>query len=412
MTTPVHRHIIVGAGLAGAKAAQALRREGHGGPITLIGAEEEAPYNRPPLSKEYLHATPERGSINVHPDQWYVDHNIDLRLGTGVTELDAERHQVTLSNGEHLDFEKLLLTTGCRVRRLGLPGADLDNVMYLRTISDSHRIRHALSAASRIVVIGAGWVGLEVAAAARSHGVAVTLVEAAKLPLLAVLGPEVAQHFAALHVSHGVDLRCGVQPAAITGPHGRVTGVDLADGTHIACDAVIVGIGVTPRTELAQGAGLAVDDGVLVDASLRSSHPDVYAAGDVANAWHPLLGTHIRTEHWSSASWHPRVAAQGMLGADASHDRLPHFFSDQYDLSLDYTGYVGPEGYDRVVFRGDPSGEAWIAFWVRHDKVLAGMNVNMPRAIRDITTLIRSGRHITADALADDTRPLKSLLQR
>lgn len=411
MNTAPHRHIIVGAGLAGAKAAQALRREGHEGGITLIGAEADAPYNRPPLSKEYLNATVDRSSMAVLPEKWYVSRGIDLRLATTVTQLDVDRHRVTLSTGEDLDYEKLLLATGSRVRRLHLPGADLDGVLYLRTVGDSDRIRHALSNASRIAIIGAGWVGLEIAAAARLARVAVTLVESMRLPLLGVLGPEVAQHFAALHVSHGVDLRCGVQPREITGLDGRVTGVDLADGSHIVADAVVVGIGVTPRTELAQAAGLAVDNGVLVDASLRTSDPDVYAAGDVANAWHPLMERRVRVEHWSNAAWQSRVAAQAMLGADVSYDKLPYFFSDQYELVMEYTGHVGRDGYDQVVFRGDPAGQAYIAFWLRDARVLAGMNVNTPKVIRDITALVSSGQRISVDALADNSQPLGTLLE-
>ena len=409
MNTIGQRHIIVGAGLAGAKAAQALRKEGHDGPITLLGAEAVVPYNRPPLSKEYLNDAVERSSINVHPEGWYARKDIDLRLDSRVSRLDVDRHRVVLATGEQLDYAKLLLTTGCRVRRLSLPGADLEGVLYLRAIGDSDRIRQALHTASRIVVIGAGWVGLEIAAAARLAGVAVTMLEAAPLPLLGVLGSTIARHFAELHVSHGVDLRCAVQPAAITGVGGRVTGVELPDGTHLRADAVIVGVGVTPRTELADSAGLDVDDGILVDASLRTSHPDVFAAGDVARAWHPLLEQRVRVEHWTNASWQPRVAAQAMLGADVVYDRLPHFFSDQYDMSMEYTGYVGRDGYDDVVVRGDPAGRSYLAFWLRGGRAIAGMSVNNPRASRDITALVRSAAPIDPRNLADATQPLEAL---
>ena len=410
MSTSSPRHIIVGAGQSGAKAAQALRKEGHLGPITLIGAEADAPYSRPVLSKEYLHDAAARSSINILADGWYERHNVDLRLGTRVSDLDPEQHRLTLSTGEDLGYEKLLLATGSRVRRLKVPGADLDGVLYLRTVGDSDRIRQTLSAASRVAIIGGGWIGLEIAAAARKHDVEVTVLEAAPLPLLRNLGPEVAQHFAALHVSRGVDLRCEVEVIGLTGMDGRVTGVDLADGTHIDADAVIVGIGVTPRTELAELAGLAVDNGILVDASLRSSHPDVFAAGDVASAWHPLLERHVRVEHWTNASWQPRVAARTMLGLEASYDKLPHFFSEQYDLSMEYTGYVGPEGYDQVVFRGDPESETYIAFWLRDNRLLAGMNVNVPGVVRLITALVGSGQHFSAAQLADSSQSLAALL--
>ncbi len=404
-------HIIVGAGQAGAKAAQALRREGHRGPITLIGAEADAPYSRPVLSKEYLNGSSARSSINILSEGWYERNNVDLRLGTGVSYLDPENHRVGLSTGEDLGYEKLLLATGSRVRRLTLPGADLDAVLYLRTVGDSDVIRHALSTASRVVIIGGGWIGLEIAAAARMRDVEVTLLEASRMPLFQTLGPEVAQHFAALHVSRGVDLRSSVEVTGLTGLDGRVTGVDLADGTHIDADTVIVGIGVTPRTELAERAGLAVDNGVLVDASLRSSHPDVLAAGDIASAWHPLLGRRVRVEHWTNASWQPRVAARVMLGLEASYDSLPHFFTEQYDLSMEYAGHVGEEGYDEVVFRGDPESEAYIAFWLRDNRLLAGMNVNIPGVVRKITALVRSGQRFNASQLADSTQPLGALLE-
>ncbi|MEO7586560.1 MAG: FAD-dependent oxidoreductase [Arachnia sp.] len=409
-TSAPGRIIIVGAGLAGAKAAQSLRREGHAGPLTLIGAEAEAPYNRPPLSKEYLNDAEQRTTINVLSDGWYADHDVDLRLATRVGDIDPGRHRVILTSGEELGFEKLLLATGSRVRPLALPGADLDRVLYLRTLDDSDKIRNALSTASRVAIIGGGWIGLEIAAAARMHGVDVTVLEHGRFPLQKVLGPEVAQHFAALHLSHGVHLCPEVQVAAITGLHGRATGVTLTDGTRIVADAVIVGVGATPRTELAERAGLAVGNGVHVNASLRTSHPDVFAAGDVANAWHPSLAQRVRVEHWSNAAWQPRVAARAMLDIDASYDRLPYFYSDQYDLSMEYTGYVGAQGYDRVVFRGEPESQSYIAFWLRGTRLLAGMNVNTPRVVRDITALVTSGRDFSADELADGTRPLSTLL--
>ena len=402
-------HVIVGAGLAGAKAAQSLRREGYDGVITLVGAEAAAPYNRPPLSKEYLDGSAVRDSIDVLPDGWYADHGVDLRRGTTVTDLNPHLHRATLSTGETLGFEKLLLATGSRVRRLRIPGADLDGVFHLRTVEDSDRIRQALTASRRVVIIGGGWIGLELAAAARAHGVGVTVLERSHLPLSRVLGDEVARHFAELHLSHGVDLRCTVQVAGLSGYRGAVTGIDLTDGTHVEADAVFVGIGATPRTELAEHAGLAVENGVLVDASLRTSHPDVFAVGDIANAWHPLLGRRVRVEHWANASWQPRVAAQGMLGTEVSYDRLPYFYTDQFDLSMEYTGHVGAEGYDRVVFRGDPQNRSYIAFWLKGDRLLAAMNVNTPGVVRDLTALIRSGRRFDAGQLVDSTQPLGAL---
>ncbi|MGI8458103.1 MAG: NAD(P)/FAD-dependent oxidoreductase [Propionibacteriaceae bacterium] len=381
-------HIIVGAGLAGARAAQALRDEGCDESIVLIGTEPDHPYERPPLSKDYLQGKADRDSIKVHPDRWYADHDVELRLSTEVTGLDPVAHQVSLADGDRLRYSKLLLTTGSTPRRLTVPGADLDGVLSLRSVGDSGRIRDTLSRSARVAIIGAGWIGLEAAAAARAAGVDVTVLETASLPLSRVLGPQVAQSFADLHRAHGVDLRCGVQVAGLTGASGQVTGVLLGDGSLTEADAVIVGVGITPNTRLAEQARLDVDNGIRVDASLRSSHPDVYAAGDVANAFHPLLGKHIRVEHWANAVNQPVVAAQAMLGQDATYQRLPYFFTDQYDLGMEYVGYTEPGGYRDVVIRGDMGSGKFIAFWLAADRrVLAGMNVNtwdVNDAIRDL----------------------------
>jgi 3-phenylpropionate/trans-cinnamate dioxygenase ferredoxin reductase subunit len=280
---------------------------------------------------------------------------------------------VTLADGGQIGYAKLLLTTGSSPRRLPVPGAGLDGVLYLRNVGDSDAIKAAFQSSSRVVVIGAGWIGLEAAAAARAAGVAVTVLERGELPLLRVLGREVAQVFAALHRDHGVDLRCGVQVAEITGSHGQAGGVLLADGSRIDADVIIVGVGITPNSQLAAGAGLDISDGIRVDAQLRSSGPDIYAAGDVASAFHPRLGKHIRVEHWANALHQPQAAARAMLGQDVAYDRVPYFFTDQYDLGMEYSGYVEPDGYDEVVFRGDVTGREFIAFWLNGGQVLAGM---------------------------------------
>ena len=283
-------YVVAGASLAGAKAAETLRQEGFEHPIVLIGEETERPYERPPLSKDYLLGKAERDAIYVHPQDWYAEHEVDLRLGVRVTGVDPAAHQVRLADGTQLGYAKLLLATGSSPRRLTVPGGDLDGVLYLRRVADSDQIKAALATASRVVVIGAGWIGLETAAAARAAGVDVTILEMAELPLLRVLGREVAQVFAGLHRDHGVDLRFGVQVAEITGAGGRASGVRLGDGSQVPGDVIIVGVGITPNTHLAEEAGLEVGNGVVVDAGLRSSDPDVYAAGDVACAYHPGLG--------------------------------------------------------------------------------------------------------------------------
>ncbi len=394
-------HVIVGASLAGAKAAETLREEGFDGPIALIGEEEERPYERPSLSKDYLLGKAERETIYVHPQAWYADHGVDLRLGTLVTRVDPLAHEVTLADGSLIGYGKLLLATGSAPRRLPLPGADAEGVLYLRRVGDSDRIRTTLQTATRIAVIGAGWIGLETAAAARSAGVEVTVLEAAELPLLRVLGREVAESFAGLHREHGVDLRFGVQVAEITGSGGQADGVRLADGSHIPADAVVVGIGITPNSQLAEAAGLEVGNGIVVDAGLRSSDPDIYAAGDVANAYHPLLGRHVRVEHWANALNQPQAAARAMLGQDVAYDLVPYFYTDQYDLGMEYAGYVEPGGYDRVVFRGDVEGREFVAFWLRGGRVLAGMNVNIWDVNEMIQAIVRGGRTVDASRLAD-----------
>ena len=403
-------HVIVGAGLAGARAAQTLREEGFDGPVVLVGQESERPYERPPLSKGYLLGKDPREKIYVHPAEWYAEHRIDLRLGTAAVAVDPAAHQVTLADGSRLDYAKLLLATGSQPRHLTLPGADLDGLCYLRRVGDSDRLRAAFRPGAAVVVVGGGWIGLETAAAARAAGAEVTVLEAADLPLLGVLGRECAQVFADLHRDHGVRLRCGARVEAITGTSGRADGVRLADGTRFEADVIVVGIGITPDTALADAAGLALDNGIVTDAGLRTSAPDVHAAGDVANAYHPLLGRHIRVEHWANAQNQSQTAARAMLGQDAEYDRLPYFFTDQYDLGMEYTGYVAAGSHDRVVLRGDPAGREFIAFWLAGGRVLAGMNVNVWDVTAPIQTLVRSGAPVDPDRLADPEVPLEALL--
>ncbi|MFI2609705.1 NAD(P)/FAD-dependent oxidoreductase [Kitasatospora sp. NPDC018619] len=399
--------VIVGASLGGAKAAEALRGAGYRGGIVLIGEEHERPYERPPLSKGYLQGKTPREKVYVHPPQWYAENDVTLRLGTAVAAIDPAGHTVTLADDGRVEYAKLLLTTGSVPRRLPVPGADQDGVLYLRRVEDSDRIRAALRPGARIAVVGAGWIGLEVAAAAREAGAEVTVLEALELPLLRVLGREVAQVFADLHREHGVDLRFGVRVAELTGGGGTVNGVKLADGTTVAADAVVVGIGITPTTGLAEAAGLEVDNGIKTDRHLRTSDPDVYAAGDVANAYHPLFDRHIRVEHWANALNQPQTAARALLGQpDAVYDRVPYFFTDQYDLGAEYVGYVEPDGYDRVVFRGDPATREFIAFWLKDGRVLAGMNVNVWDVTDPIRELVRSGRAVDADRLTNPDVPL------
>lgn len=406
MGTAKQTFVIVGAGLAGVKAAEALRTQGFQGRVVLIGDETERPYDRPPLSKDYLQGKSEKDKIYLQPNGWYAEHDIDMRLGTRVSVIDRPAHRVSTASGERIGYDKLLLATGSSPRRLSVPGADLDGVLYLRRLVDCEAMKKAFAGAKRVAIIGAGWIGLETAAAARAAGCGVTVIERGELPLLPVLGREMAEIYTALHREHGVELRLGATVAEITGENGTATGVRLGDGSVIEADAVVVGVGIIPNTALAEEAGLAVDNGVLVDEHLATGDPDVFAAGDVANSYYPLLGTQLRLEHWSAALNQGPVAAANMLGRDASYDRVPYFFSDQYDMGMEYSGYVGPNGYDEVVFRGDVAKGEYIAFWLRGGRVLAGMNVNVWDVTETIQALVRSGQPVGRDRLVNAEVPL------
>ena len=405
MTDP-ESFVIIGGGLAGANTAAALRDQGCDAPITLIAAEAHRPYERPPLSKDLLTGSAERESVFVHPADWYAEHDVDLRTGVTVEAIDRDGRTVSLADGSTVAYDKLVLATGARPRSLPLPGADAEGVYLLRTLDDCEALTSLFKSAKRLVVIGAGWIGLEVTAAARGAGVEVTVVESAELPLLRVLGPEIAGVFADLHRQHGVDFRFGASPAEITTAGGKANGVRLEDGTVIEADAVLVGVGVVPNVELAEKAGLEVDNGVVVDAALRTSDPDIFAVGDVARAFHPFLDQHIRVEHWANAKKQPATAAAAMLGNHASYEDLPYFFTDQYDLGMEYVGYVEPGEYDDVVVRGDLGKREFVAFWMKDGKVLAGMNVNVWDVADAIKALIRAGDKVDVDRLKDAETPL------
>jgi 3-phenylpropionate/trans-cinnamate dioxygenase ferredoxin reductase component len=367
-------HVIAGAGLAGAKAAEALRGEGFEGRIVLVGDEPEEPYERPPLSKDYLRGESPREQARVHEDGFYAEHDIELLTGTTVTDLNAGARDVTLSNGERLGYDRLLLATGSEPRRLSVPGAELDGIHHLRTFADSDAIAAALQPGARAVIAGGGWIGMEVAASARQKGLDVTIVELEDVPLSRALGREAGLIYARLHREHGVRLHTGVAVARVEG-EGRVERVVLADGRALDADLLVCGLGAIPRTELAQRAGLAVENGVLTDAGLRTSDPHVFAAGDIANAEHPFYGRRVRVEHWANALNQPEVAARAMLGKPASYDRLPYFFSDQYDAGMEYRGLA--IGADAFEIDGDAEAYEFVAYWRREGRTIAAMNVNV-----------------------------------
>jgi 3-phenylpropionate/trans-cinnamate dioxygenase ferredoxin reductase component len=404
------RIVVVGGGLGGAKAVEALRDNGFTGDLVLVGEEAELPYERPPLSKGYLMGTAPFEDAVVHPADWYADHDVQLRLGTRASALDLTAHELRLGDGATVPFDKLLLATGASPRPVPVPGADAAGVHYLRTHADSDAIRATFGAGQRLAIVGAGWIGLEAAAAARAAGTAVTIVEAAELPLLGVLGPELARVFADLHRANGVELRLGAELQEITVFDGRATGLLLADGSRIPAEAVVVGVGVLPNIGLAQEAGLDVDNGVLVDGALRTSHPDVFAVGDIANHAHPTLGRRVRVEHWATALNQPATAAAAMLGADTKYDELPYFFSDQYDLGMEYIGHAPRGSYARVVVRGDLAAREFVACWLDGaDRIVAAMNVNVWDVIDELKPLIRAGRPVDADRLADPSVPFADL---
>jgi 3-phenylpropionate/trans-cinnamate dioxygenase ferredoxin reductase subunit len=406
--TRVQTFVIVGAALAGAKAAETLREEGFDGRVVLIGAEPNRPYERPPLSKEYLRGEAGREKVYVHDEGFYAEHEIELRTATAVERVEPGSHEVVLAGGERLAYDRLLLSTGAEPRRLTIPGAELEGVHVLRTVADSDRLRARLDRGGHLVVVGAGWIGSEVAASARQRGMEVTVLDPLSVPLERVLGREVGGIYRDIHLDHGVRMLLGTGVEAFEGATA-VERVRISGGRAIDCDLVVVGIGVTPRTELAANAGIAVENGILVDDRLRTSAAAVFAAGDVANAEHPLFGR-LRIEHWSNALHQGPAAARGMLGRGTAYDRVPYFFSDQYDVGMEYSGYA--VGWDEVVFRGDPASREFIAFWLREGRVLAGMNVNVWDVADSIQALVRERAPVDRARLTDPGTPLEQLAER
>lgn len=398
--------VIVGASLAGAKAAETLRTEGFGGRVVLVGEEPERPYERPPLSKGYLRGEDDQAGIYVHDEGFYAAHDIQLRTSTRVVGINPPARQAVLDDGERIGYDKLLLATGAVPRVLRVPGADLPGVYCLRSVRDADRLREAIRRAGRIVVVGAGWIGSEAAASARQMGTDVALIDVAAVPLERVLGPEVGAVYRDLHADHGVQLHMATGVEAFVGGTD-VEGVRTRDGRTIEGDLVLVGVGVVPRTDLAEEAAIAVGDGVLVDEGLQTSRDGIYAAGDVANAWHPLLDARIRVEHWANALNQGPAAARNMLGGHAPYDRVPYFFSDQYNLGMEYSGHA--PAWDRVVFRGDRDTREFVAFWLKDGRVLAGMNANVWGVTEHIQALVRSRQPVDVDRLVDPAVSLRDI---
>ncbi|HEV3498438.1 MAG TPA: FAD/NAD(P)-binding oxidoreductase [Actinomycetes bacterium] len=396
--------VIVGAGLAGAKAAETLRADGFAGRLLLVGEETERPYERPPLSKAYLRGETDRDRLYVHDEGFYAAHDVELRLSTQVHSIDPAGRRLELASGERVGYDRLLLATGAAPRRLPLPGAELAGVHYLRSRGDADALAAAAARAEHAVVVGTGWVGSEAAASLRQLGLEVTVVGPETAPLARVLGPEVAAVYRDLHAGHGVRLQLGTRVAGFRG-HGRVEAVLTGDGRVIPCDLVLVGAGAVPRTKLAEAAGLPARNGLLVNENLEAvGAAGIYAAGDVAAAWHPRYQTYLHLEHWANALNQGPAAARNMLGSSVPYARLPYFYSDQYDLGMEYSGLATDS--DQVVVRGDLATREFIAFWLRDQRVVAGMNANVWDVVQDIQRLIRGGWPVDPERLANPNIPL------
>ncbi|MDH6238476.1 FAD-dependent oxidoreductase [Cryobacterium sp. CG_9.6] len=402
--------VIVGAGLAGASAARGLREGGFLGRIRLIGAEAHRPYIRPPLSKDYLSGSAERESVFVDSEAWYVENNIELFQNATVTALDLAEHLVHIDDTATIGYDKLLLATGSAARRLTIPNADLGGVHYLRTLDDAETLHPMLAqGGQRLVLIGSGWIGMEVAATARTLGNEVTVLERDPIPLANALGDELGTMFADLHKENGVYLRPSVVVESIAGVDGRVTGVVLEGGEVVPADLVLVGVGAIPNIGLAKVAGLAIYNGVLVDAALQTSEPNIYAAGDIANAYHPVAGMHLRSEHWANALNGGLAAARSMLGEEVSYDNIPYFYTDQFDLGMEYSGFGPLTRGAEVVYRGDRAGREFIAFWLAGGRVVAGMNVNVWDVNEAVQGIIRRANPVDPARLVDENVPLDEL---
>jgi 3-phenylpropionate/trans-cinnamate dioxygenase ferredoxin reductase subunit len=398
--------VIIGAGLTGATAAESLRAEGYDGRIVMLGEEPRLPYLRPPLSKEYLRGESDLDKVVLHPQAWYDEHRIDVDISTRVRAIEPGTSEVVLGDGRRMRFDRLLLATGAAPRRLAIPGGGRSGVLYLRTLDDADAIRNAAHGAHHVIVIGGGWIGSEVAASIRQLDLPVTMIGEGSVPLERVLGPEVGSVYRDLHAEHGVGLVMNQRAAAVLGATA-VEAVETSDGTRIEGDLVVVGVGAQPRVQLAADAGLDVGDGIVVDECLETSAPGIYAAGDVAAAWHPLLGARLRVEHWDNAKRQGRTAARNMLGHAEPYVRIPYFYSDQYDLGMEYAGFAPT--WDRVVFRGKPASREFVALWLRADRVVAGMNANVWNVNDAIAGLVASRQPVAADRLIDPSVALDDL---
>jgi 3-phenylpropionate/trans-cinnamate dioxygenase ferredoxin reductase subunit len=392
------RLVVIGGGQAAVQAIQSLRQGGFAGRIALVAEEQHLPYQRPPLSKKYLAGALERERLHLRPESFYAARDVDVHLGVSAQELDLNTGLVHLADGQSLPFDRVLLATGSRARRIAVPGADLPGVHHVRTIDDVDAIKAELKPEARLVIVGAGYIGLEVASVMAELGCAVTVLEAAERVLSRVMCAETAQFFADYHAARGVTIRCATQVAALNGP-SSVTAVVSATGESFPCDAVIVGIGIVPNVELAERAGLPCDNGIRVDACARTREPRIVAAGDCTNQPHPFVGRNVRLESVNNAIEQAKAAAASVLGQEQPFADVPWFWSDQYDLKLQIAGVA--TDYDHVVQRGDMRARSFAMYYLRQERLIAIDAVNSPRDFMQGKKLLASRVDVPIEVLAD-----------
>ncbi len=402
--------VIIGAGQTGGTAALALRRLGFDGAIELLGTEPHIPYERPPLSKSYLAGEPYRSHDLLPHEDWYGENDVAIQIGCTATGIDRAEQQVALDNGTRIHYDKLLIATGSKPRMLTVPGADSPRVHYLRTLEDSEQLGARLRAGTKVVIVGGGWIGLEVAAVAADKGCEVTIVDPHAVSLESTLGATVGEFFADVHRDHGVDFLFGARVVSLVDGHDAI-GVELGDGRMLSADCVVVGIGAIPRARLADSALLADDGGISVDVQMRTADQHVFAAGDIATIMNPFYGAPVRSEHWANALMGGQIAARSMLDLDSKFDPLPFFFTDQYDLFMEYAGWLPPGTAADVVIRGDRQQRAFQAFWLADERVVAAMHVNRrDEGMVPLQKLIREQRRVDPLRLADPSIPLADVL--
>lgn len=400
------RYVIVGASLAGATAAITLREVGFDGTVTLIGAEQEPPYERPPLSKGYLRGEVPFDKALVRPAAFYAEHGIQTMFGMRATRIDASARFVELEDHRRVSFDALLIATGGRNRRVSIPGGDLEGIYSLRTVQDADRIRAEMTAGRRAIVVGMGFIGSEVAASLRQKGLDVVGIDPSKTPLLRVLGETVGQTIADLHRAHGVRTIFEDTVVAFEGTR-RVACVVTKAGLRLECDVVVVGIGIEPAVDMLGDSGIHVDNGIVVDEYCHTNVSGIYAAGDVANHYHPIFGRHIRVEHWQNAIKQGAAAARNMLGKRVAYDEIPWFWSDQYDANLQYAGFHTK--WEQLVVRGRLDSGSYLVCYVNEGRIDAAVGLNRGKDVRRVMPLIRSRRSVDLERLRDDNLDLRSL---